>query len=129
MWPDERNQFSWPLGMARDNTAETLKRFFESIGFMECDSDDRERGFEKIAVYGGDDGPAHVARQLPSGRWTSKLGEKIDIEHNDLRVLAGGPYGMVLFIMQRGWDGPPRLPPLHPPSPRLIRPDGMPLLR
>jgi hypothetical protein len=128
MWPDERNQFSWPVDMPRGDTVEMMKSFFERIGFRECKSRDHEEGFEKIVVYGNDSCPEHIARQLPSGKWTSKLGESIDIEHNDPKVLEGGPYGAVMLTMRRPWNGPPQLPPLHPEPPRLIRPDGMPLI-
>ena len=54
-----------------------------------CDGQDLETDFDKIAVFANDQGiPTHAARQLPSGRWSSKLGELEDIEH-DLRDLEG----------------------------------------
>jgi len=44
--------------------------------------------------------PLHVARQLPSGRWSSKLGALQDIEH-DLHDLEGTEYGSVVLVMKR----------------------------
>jgi hypothetical protein len=54
-----------------------------------------------IALFADkNDFPLHAARQLPSGRWTSKLGELEDIEHG-LRDLEGDAYGTVVLIMKR----------------------------
>ena len=39
-------------------------------------------GYEKIAIYALDGEPTHAARQLDTGRWTSKLGKHEDIEHD-----------------------------------------------
>lgn len=41
-----------------------------------------------------------VPRQLPTGRWTSKLGQAEDIEH-DLRALEGEIYRAVALILKR----------------------------
>ncbi|MCI0637958.1 MAG: hypothetical protein L0Y72_23715 [Gemmataceae bacterium] len=38
--------------------------------------------------------PTHAARQLPTGRWSSKLGPSEDIEH-DLHALEGEIYGTI----------------------------------
>jgi hypothetical protein len=66
-----------------------------------CGQADLEPGFEKIAPFADADGlPTHAARQLPGGRWTSKLGELEDIEH-DLNDVAGTAYGTVVQIMKR----------------------------
>jgi hypothetical protein len=39
--------------------------------------------------------PTHMARQLPSGGWTSKLGEAWDIEHQTVQGVEGTSYGRV----------------------------------
>ena len=44
--------------------------------------------------------PLHAARHVPSGRWTSKLGELEDIEHA-LDGLEGTEYCSVVQIMKR----------------------------
>ncbi|MCY7407984.1 MAG: hypothetical protein LH631_11575, partial [Alkalinema sp. CAN_BIN05] len=43
--------------------------------------------------------PQHVARQLPNGLWTSKLGRLEDIEH-ELDGLSGDLYGTVQKFMK-----------------------------
>ena len=43
----------------------------------------------------------HAARQLPNGKWTSKLGRDIDIEHDSVDDIAGSVYGEVLRLMRR----------------------------
>ena len=44
--------------------------------------------------------PTHAARQMPSGRWTSKLGFREDIEH-DLHAVSGDLYGTVVLLLKR----------------------------
>jgi hypothetical protein len=44
--------------------------------------------------------PTHAARQLASGRWTSKLGKAEDIEH-ELRDLEGDVYSSVVLVLKR----------------------------
>jgi hypothetical protein len=43
----------------------------------------------------------HAARQLPGGKWTSKLGKAEDIEHDITDAVAGGVHGEVVVIMRR----------------------------
>jgi len=56
------------------------------------------QGMKRLAVYADEtDTPTHMARQLPSGHWTSKLGELEDIQHvrrrsTELPRLTGGVY-------------------------------------
>lgn len=89
MWP--RVGFFWP-----GNHVETLdefKRVFSMYGYTYCGNalqpgtEQLEAGYEKIALYVKGTDITHVARQLPDGTWTSKLGVEIDISHdapNDL---------------------------------------------
>jgi hypothetical protein len=55
------------------------------------------RGDGKMATDGE---PTHAARQLPNGKWTSKLGRWQDIEH-ELDGLVGEMYGTVKQILKR----------------------------
>src|SRR5262249_11890567 len=74
-----------------------------SAGFERCDSSDLETGFEKVAVYADAAGPTHATRQLPDGKWSSKLGRSEDVEHV-LEALAGNDgdeYGQILPILKR----------------------------
>ena len=43
----------------------------------------------------------HAARQLPNGKWTSKLGKAEDVEHESPEDVAGGVYGEVVQFMRR----------------------------
>lgn len=79
-----------------------LVQMFADLGFRECEGPDPEPGFEKVALYTEGGGLyTHAARSLPSGRWTSKLGETEDIEHDTPDDVAGGIYGEVFGFMRR----------------------------
>jgi len=67
-----------------------------------CEDREVESGFEKVAIYADHyQFPTHMARQLLSGTWTSKLGALEDIEHHFLDGLNGSQYGNVVQIMKR----------------------------
>ena len=69
-----------------------------------CENSHIESGFEKVAVYVDAEGrPTHVARQLPNGLWTSKLGKSQDIEH-ELEGVTGSVYGSVAQFLKRPID-------------------------
>jgi hypothetical protein len=71
-------------------------------GYESCSGWTMEDGYEKIALYADSSGlPTHAARQLPGGRWTSKLGRHVDIEHADRYALQGSDYGSPVFFMRR----------------------------
>jgi len=91
----------WPPGAPRDETPEALQAVFAALGYAVCDNVAQELGFEKVALFVNVAGfPTHVARQLESGRWTSKLGQIERIEH-ELRDLEGTEYGSVVWVMKR----------------------------
>lgn len=97
--------YYWPPQVERDDTVESWMKVFALHGYMPCDNGELESGVEKIAIYVGTDGePSHVAKQLPSGWWQSKLGSDYDIEHETLDLLAGedeDEYGTVQVFMKR----------------------------
>jgi hypothetical protein len=99
-WPDPMGVSGWPLSAPRVETLEAFLIAFESLGYTRCDSPELEPGFEKVALYALDGVPKHAARQLPSGRWSSKCGELEDIEHV-LDGLVGAWYGTVAHILKR----------------------------
>lgn len=105
--PSGRIGHYWPSGLPlNDYSAEALVAVYQSLGFEECDSEDVEQGYEKVAIYTRPDGEyTHASRQLNDGRWTSKLGEDQDIEHATLEALAGPLYGSVRFILRRPNNG------------------------
>jgi len=74
---------------------------YGTLGYTPCDDTSIEPGFEKVALYATPDLLVkHAARQLSNGRWTSKIGDEIDIEHV-LDGLTGQHYGAVVQILKR----------------------------
>ena len=98
-WPQE--YYYWPPNVIREETIGAFIELFASIGYCQCDDQLFEPGYEKIAIYVLDGMPTHAARQLPTGRWTSKLGKDIDIEHDSPEVLDGPTYGNAAIFMKR----------------------------
>ena len=102
-WPVEATidqNFFGPAGVVRVETLEAFCQAFATLGYVVCNDDRLEAGYEKIALFALLGVPKHAARQLPSGRWTSKLGESEDIEHA-LHDLTGMVYGSVAVVMKR----------------------------
>lgn len=98
-WPSP--EAYWPPGIAEDATLECFVAAFRTRGYEPCADGALEDGFEKVALYADAAGiPTHAARQLPSGRWTSKLGTEVDIEHT-LPGLEGPAYGKVTVFLRR----------------------------
>ncbi len=100
-WPDSLETSYWPDDVQRSETLEAFVRAFETLSYTTCDAPEYEEGFERIAIYVNANGkPTHAVRQLPSGYWSSKLGQSYDIEH-DLEGVSGSQYGSVGVIMKR----------------------------
>ncbi len=102
-WPDEGGRpksSRWPAGVPRVLTLEAFREAFATLGYAVCEREEAEPGFEKIALFALTGMPKHAARQLPNGRWTSKLGPMEDIEH-ELHDLTGMVYGSVVLVMKR----------------------------
>lgn len=100
-FPADVKEVFWPAGVTRAESLAAFRDAFGTLGYTECSGEELEPGFEKIALFANDQAvPLHAARQQASGRWTSKLGEREDIEHA-LRDLEGEAYGTVVLIMQR----------------------------
>ena len=93
-WPFEAET---PL----DHGLRALERLFSKEGYHPCDTHQNVLGFEKVALYSAGIFFTHVARQLPNGNWTSKLGKGEDIQHEKPADLAGGIYGEVSVVLKR----------------------------
>ncbi len=90
-----------PPGVVREETIDTFRDAFLSLSFVVCNCSNHESGTVKIALFADEMGnPKHAARQLPNGRWTSKIGNLDDIEH-ELHDLEGSDYGSVVLVMKR----------------------------
>jgi len=100
--PIDFGNFYWPPGAPTAYALSSFTQAFALYGYEASDTDSFESGFEKVAIYVGSDGlPTHMARQLESGVWTSKLGEWEDIEHGTLAALEGEYYGTFAQILKR----------------------------
>lgn len=74
---------------------------FVTLGYATTATGDPESDLEKVAIFAFEGIPTHMARQLPNGSWTSKLGSMEDISHDDINSLCGSDYGEVVAFLQR----------------------------
>jgi hypothetical protein len=95
--------FYWPIVCdPNDSTLTNLVSALTSVGFVLCADGSLELGFEKVAVYAlGPMEYTHAARQMPSGKWTSKLGLDVLIDHDTPESLVGGVYGDLFYFFKR----------------------------
>jgi hypothetical protein len=98
----------WPLGLSYwpENVlrAETMASFvtaFAELGYAPCGNGGLEFGIEKVVIFLEDGIPTHMARQLSSGEWTSKLGKSWDIVHVSSSELDGSAYGSAVQFLSR----------------------------
>lgn len=99
-WPT--SPYFWPESVPREESIDAFIRAYATIGFVPCENAVPEAGYEKVAIYADTGGvPTHAARQLPDGRWTSKLGGSEDIEHGTIRALEDSDYGRVAVTLAR----------------------------
>jgi hypothetical protein len=88
-------------GVEREWSVKSIRKIFENHGYVVCDSYDLEEGYEKVVFYIDESGePQHFARQLPTGKWTSKIGDLNDIEHDKLESLATSHYGEPRLVLE-----------------------------
>jgi hypothetical protein len=103
-WPDNPPRY-WPAGIRNERSIEAFVELFASIGYELCADTSLEAGFEKIAIYAvglePNLSPRHAARQLSTGKWSSKLGDWEDIEHHAPEDVESPDYGRVVRIMGR----------------------------
>jgi hypothetical protein len=105
-WPDPLGIGKWPRGVPREATIDAFTQAFATLGYVLCQDNVLEAGFEKIAIYAirepdGGFSPTHAAKQLPNGNWSSKLGDYEDIEHSTLDAVDGPAYGTAVCFLRR----------------------------
>lgn len=108
-WDPSRNRNErnyWPTESRSTQLTDVIVAF-EKVGFVRIDAAIWKAGRQTIALYARDGDLTHAARLLEDGRWTSKLGEDIDIEHETLDALAGGLYGEPAVTLQRPLESGP----------------------
>jgi hypothetical protein len=92
----------WPIDTPPDDYGiGVLEAAYKALGYEDCPDGTLEPGFDKVALYGDFSFYTHAARQLPNGKWTSKLGKAEDIEHDTPDDVAGPDYGEVVQFMRR----------------------------
>ena len=96
-WAADNDAVYWPPNAPREETLDAFTAALAILGYAPCPGEEMEPGFEKIALFAVG---THAARQLPNGRWTSKLGRREDIEH-DLHAIGGTAYGAVARLFKR----------------------------
>ena len=100
-WPDPNGEARWPAGVQREERLECFAEAFGTLGYQVCEDGMLEASYEKIAIYSQNGVPTHAAKQLPDGRWKSKLGSLEDIEHNTVKALEEYIYGKAVLYMKR----------------------------
>ncbi len=91
----------WPDYATRSERMGSLVEVFAGLGYQQCEDSGLESGYEKVALYEEQGEWKHAARQMPNGRWRSKMGEGPLIEHRSPESLAGGIYGEPTTCMRR----------------------------
>jgi len=99
LWPNCVD-YKWVEGVPTPDHISSFIELYKTIGYNVCVDGLLEDTYEKICIYESNKKPTHAARQLPSGKWTSKLGNNIDVEHDELS-LEGGYYGNISVYMKR----------------------------
>ena len=104
--------YFWPPGFPLNDTVQNFESVFATFGYTRCATFDLEPGHDKVAIYVNAAGRVcHMARQLPDGSWTSKLGKLQDIAHRKLENLEGFPcppaYGVLSIALKRRLATPP----------------------
>jgi hypothetical protein len=103
--------FFWPSNAPvpmGPNDLDCYVAVFRSWGFEICESPDLEDGFLKIAIFATGQEFEHVAKQLPSGAWSSKGGPLHDFKHDELEALSGCGVmrnACAVRFMRRQYDG------------------------
>ena len=99
--PTPEDEFYWVEDVPMEETLSAYIQAYQTLGYEPCDKETLEIGYAKIALYVNEDGvPIHAARQLPTGKWTSKLGALEDIEH-ELEGLTGDRYGKIGQVLKK----------------------------
>ncbi|WP_157376123.1 hypothetical protein [Burkholderia ubonensis] len=98
-WPDNDNY--WPDGLPKNDSVQNFIDAFGTLGYVPCTNGNFEEGFEKVVIYAEGGRAKHMARQLPNGKWTSKLGREHDVSHGQDWHLSGKDYGQCVQYLRR----------------------------
>ena len=92
----------WPDGVEDNEDVTSFIEAFQLKDYKVCDKWEHEEGYRRIALYvkEGTTECTHAARELSSGKWTSKLGKDKDIQHGTPFSIEGPTYGKVYCFMK-----------------------------
>jgi hypothetical protein len=100
--PTPTDMYYWPKGAPLNHSLSTFFDIYRSYGYEHCTDGSLKADVEKIVIYENSGGGCnHVARQLPDGRWTSKMGTDEDIAHTTPECLKNTSYGNPIHFMSR----------------------------
>ncbi len=99
-WPGDPAGY-WPPGVPDELTVAAVVAALGTVGYSPCLDGRPEPDVEKAAVYARGGVPTHVARQLPDGRWSSKLGRDCVVSHATPGSVEGAVYGTVVEYLRR----------------------------
>ncbi|MEE8428781.1 MAG: hypothetical protein V3S33_04700, partial [Gammaproteobacteria bacterium] len=73
------------------------------LGYEPCQDSNPEPSYEKVVIYALRGVVKHMARLLHNNKWTSKMGDNVDIEHelDDLTSNYASGYGEAIQILKR----------------------------
>lgn len=101
-WPGGFGGFYWPVAGIVSPTLDAFIQAFSLLGYGFSESIELESNFVKVAIYQDAAGQVkHMARQLPDGIWTSKLGRAWDIRHPTPECLNGNHYGNFACVLSK----------------------------
>jgi hypothetical protein len=100
-WPDEDGNAFWPLTVPREETKQAFIDAYATLNYEVCNDGLLEEEYEKIVIYVSNGQPTHASKQLPDGRWKSKLGDWEDIQHNTPKAVEEHVYGKAEIYMKR----------------------------
>jgi hypothetical protein len=99
-WPSQDS--FWPLDSVDDESVENFEKAFNvALDYQVCENGDLEEGFEKVAIFARDRRVKHMARQIQTGVWSSKLGRGWDITHHAVDGVNCDVYGEPVSYMRR----------------------------
>lgn len=100
----------WPGGVRKKWGIAYLVHAYRKAGFEVCETEGRtvDAMYDKIVLYMLGSEGTHAAKLLDNGCWSSKLGDREDIEHDTPEALMGNAYGAPHVYMRRlkQWQGP-----------------------
>lgn len=111
--------YHWPKDLPALMGIETLKELFRRRGFSACETTNPEDGVEKVAIYGDEIICTHVAVQRLGEPWTSKMGDRADIEHTQAAAIECGLVGQIQAVLRRATNPASASAVSEPAKPRL----------